>query len=76
LVMATSAYWSLRMGGSSFAFILNCADAVNVSNDNVIASIILFLIIFLFFWTVFLHNQIIDDEVLTLHRVLTHVILQ
>jgi hypothetical protein len=64
------------MGGSSFPLILNCADAVNVSNDKVIASIIFFLVIFLFFRAVFLYYQVIDDKVLTLHRVFTHIIFQ
>ena len=61
------------MGDSSFPLILNCAEAVNVSNDNVIDSIIFFLVIFLFFWAIFFDDQVINDEVLSLHRVLTHI---
>ena len=29
-----------------------------------------------FFWTVFLDDKVIDDEVLALHRVLSHIVFQ
>lgn len=32
--------------------------------------------VFLFLWSVFLDNQVVDDEVLALHGVLSHIVLQ
>ena len=36
----------------------------------------IFYALFLLFWQVFLYDKVVDNEVLTLHCVLTHVVFQ
>ena len=72
--MAISANCSLRRGESSLLLIRNCAwafiDAIHSSKEANV------LFINVFFRAVFLNHQIIDNKVLALHSVLTHVVLQ
>ena len=56
--------------------IRNWAEAARVCNDNIAANRMCFLIIFFLLRTVFLNDEVVNDEVLTLHRVLSHIILQ
>ena len=34
------------------------------------------LFVDIFLWAVFLDNKVVDDEVLTLHRILTHIVFE
>ena len=66
---------NLRKGESSPMLILIWAFPLRVSNDR-IAAYKKCLFILVFFWSVFLDDEVIDDEVLALHRVLSHIIFQ
>jgi hypothetical protein len=65
------------MGESLPMLMRSWALAGMESCDNIAADRTNFLIIdFFLLWTVFLNDKVVDDEVLTLHRVLAHIIFQ
>ena len=73
--MASSAICSLRKGESAPLLMRICAKELIICSAKIAAHTILLFIIIVF-WFVFLDDEVVDDEVLALHRILAHIVFQ